>query len=46
LPTHFINDTGLFVIEDHKDYESDRRYNCHPGHEFEHKVFLLSRRPY
>ena len=32
---------GLFVIKNQENNESDRRNNCHPSHELEHKVFLL-----
>ena len=28
----------LFVVEDHKNDEPDRCYNCHPNHEFEHTL--------
>ena len=31
-------DMVLFVVEDHKNDEPDRCYNCHPNHEFEHTL--------
>ena len=32
------NNLVLFVVEDHKNDEPDRCYNCHPNHEFEHTL--------